>query len=726
MDKAKKKTIKNIICLSLVAILVLGLALMPLLAKQEAKEDGPVASILSGEAEIGSLEEKVIGGGALAEEDAISIEIPESVKLKEFLVTNGQGVKKGDAIATVDRVTVMSAITEIQQTLDLLADEIDEESKKDTDGKVVALAGGTVKLLYATAGASVQSVMLEHGALAVLSLDGLMAADLTVESDLSAGSLVKVTRENGSVIDGKVASNLAGEMTVTVEDAGYGVGEAVTIATEDGTLLGNGSLYIYSPWSASAYTGTVSSVKISEGETVKAGKTIFTLKDMGNSAKYQQLISQRQTYEELMFELFQAYQSKQLSAPADGVVSGIDANSAQLLSATVHRNVTLLAGSPNGDNETLFQNYVGKISAKGENGWALQIDPANLSVSDYKALPENLVENASMTDVVIYDPNPDEGAIVPVYELSEGEWKSVEPDAINEGDILLLALSENGQLVWMVRIEKAKEAEKDAPENGTNPPPATETPSDPDASQTPEAPVGGTENKPNDGGSTTLPDSVVPGNSALSGNSFPSGGNFGGNFNGSFPQEEAVPEIELFDATLTQVAAVTPQETMSLEITVDELDVSSLETGMTAQIKINALGGEKVTATVTEIGSVGTSNGGSSKFTVKFSMPRGENMLVGMSATASIVYESISDTVLLPAKALVEKGTKTYVYTDYDEKKEVLCSPVEVETGASDGENVQILEGLKGGETYYYAYYDTLTISYTPDFNSGGNFRPGR
>ena len=101
-------------------------------------------------------------------------------------------------------------------------------------------------------------------------------------------------------------------------------------------------------------------------------------------------------------------------------------------------------------------------------------------------------------------------------------------------------------------------------------------------------------------------------------------------------------------------------------------------------------------------------------------------MLAGMSATASIVANSVSDAVLLPAKALVEKGTKTYVYTDYDEKKEELGGLVQVSVGASDGENVQILEGLSQGDTYYYAYYDTLTISYTPDFNSGGNFRPGR
>ena len=38
--------------------------------------------------------------------------------------------------------------------------------------------------------------------------------------------------------------------------------------------------------------------------------------------------------------------------------------------------------------------------------------------------------------------------------------------------------------------------------------------------------------------------------------------------------------------------------------------------------------------------------------------------------------------------------------------------------GISDGENVQILTGLRENDTYYYAYYDTPLISNTPDFSS--------
>ena len=101
-------------------------------------------------------------------------------------------------------------------------------------------------------------------------------------------------------------------------------------------------------------------------------------------------------------------------------------------------------------------------------------------------------------------------------------------------------------------------------------------------------------------------------------------------------------------------------------------------------------------------------------------MDRAENMLVGMNASASLVLNTTVDALTIPASALVEEGTRTLVYTGYDEENECLTGPVEVTTGVSDGENVQILEGLADGDSYYYAYYDTLEISYTPDFGGGG------
>ena len=729
MDKARKKNIKRILSLVCIVAVVAFLAAMPLIAKQEPEDDSPKASILTGSVSAGSINTELIGGGILTEDDAVTVSVPAAVKLKKFLVSNGETVTEGTAIATVDRVTVMTAISQVQETLEYLSEQIGEAGDTDGEETVTALAGGIVKLLYAEEGESVQSVMLEHGALAVLSLDGLMAVDMEVESTLPAGTEVTVTLTDGTTAAGRIVRNLAGEMTVTVEDDSYPVGDAVQVTEEDGTAIGSGELYIYSPWNATAYTGTVDSIKVSVGDKLSAGKTLMVLSDVGYSATYRQLIGQRQAYEELMLELFRMYQTETVTAPCDGVVSGIDGDSVQLLSGSGQGFVvTFLANAPNGNDEISYVNYVAKVTGVGENGWALQVNPQPVALTDYTDLSAVPMEESNMTWVCTYSPKaanvpeqpqsaPDGGpgqedqpaaaeetapqapsqepgvpqfSADPVYELVDGAWKQISYSSVSAGDILLFAVDENGDFVWVVRVKKADSGTTGVP-GGTGG----------------SFPSGGTGSYPS-GGTGSFPSGGT--------GSFNSGGSWGGT--GGMIQQE--PAFELYGLDMADIAAVTPQGTMTMEITVDELDVNALQVGMTAQVKINALGGEKYTAAVTEIGNTGTNNGGNSKYTVELTMDRAENMLSGMNATATIVLSAVSDVLTVPADALVEQGNQTVIYTGYDEETETLLNPVEVKIGCSDGETVEILEGLANGQTYYYAYYDTLEISFTPDFGTGG------
>ena len=703
MFHLEKKNLKRVIALACVAVVVILLAVMPLIAKQDQDTDGPQASILSGTVTTGSINTELIGGGTLAEEDAVTVSVPSAVKLKKFLVSNGDAVTEGTAIASVDRVTVMKAITQVQETLEYLSEEIEKANDVVTEEKVTALAGGTVKILYAKKGQSVQSVMLEHGALAVLSLDGLMAVDLETESMLSVGTTVKVTLSSGKTANGKIVKNLAGEMTVTVEDKGYPVDDVALVADKDGNPVGNGKLYIYSPWNATAYAGTVKSVKASVGDKLSAGKTIMVLQDVGYSATYRQLIGQRQEYEELMLDLFKMYQTETVVAPCDGVVSGVDKDSVQLLSDNGRGyTINFLSNSPNGDDQTLYLNYLGKVTELAQNGLVLKLNPQAVPIADYMDLTGLQIDETQMTQTVLHTQTQ-----VPVFTLTEGTWTLVEQNTIGVGDVLLFASDDQGNLVWCVLLQKAT-VQPGGPANPSGPTNPSE-PTEPENDSTmPSGPSSST--KP--GGTTTpnIPDGSV---------SFPSGG-ISGNFPGGMMEQE--PEYELYGLDMADIAAVTPQGTMTLDITIDELDIKELQIGMTAEVKIDALGGEKHTATITEISNVGTNNGGNSKYTVELTMDRVGNMLSGMNATATIVLASSSDILTIPADALVENGNQTLVYIGYDAKKDALLNPIAVKVGNSDGETVEILEGLSDGQTYYYAYYDTLEISYTPDFGGMGMF----
>ena len=275
MDKTKKKMIKKVVSWVMLAVVVAVLAIMPLLAGSSEEADGPVASILSVQPSLQDMDTVLVGGGTLSSENALEVIVPAEVKLTEYLVKNGDYVSEGDPIAKVDRVSVMHAITQIQETMDYLAEEIEKESQEDDSEQITAQTVGTVKMVYAQPEDSVSEVMLKYGALAVISLDDRMAVQIDCDCSLYSGDAVSVLMEDGTQISGRVESNLSGVLTVTVKDDDYAVGQSISVQSEDGEVLGSGTLYIHNQWNATAYSGTVKSVRIQEGGAVSSGKLMY-------------------------------------------------------------------------------------------------------------------------------------------------------------------------------------------------------------------------------------------------------------------------------------------------------------------------------------------------------------------------------------------------------------------------------------------------------------------
>ena len=171
MDQAKKKQIKKIVTWCLLAALVAGLAAMPLLAKAEAEADGPVATVHSGTVEAGSIRTALHGGGTLTTEDIEDIRLPSGVKITEFLVKNGDTVTAGTPLAAVDKVSVMTAITSVEDTMAYLQEEMKSAREEKVASTISATAGGRVKKVFAQKGDSVpgsEKVSSAAGAAAVL------------------------------------------------------------------------------------------------------------------------------------------------------------------------------------------------------------------------------------------------------------------------------------------------------------------------------------------------------------------------------------------------------------------------------------------------------------------------------------------------------------------------------------------------------------------------------
>ena len=147
--------------------------------------------------------------------------------------------------------------------------------------------------------------------------------------------------------------------------------------------------------------------------------------------------------------------------------------------------------------------------------------------------------------------------------------------------------------------------------------------------------------------------------------------------------------------------SISPNDTMTLEVSVDELDINSVETGQEATVTFDAIEDKEFSGEVTEIGSTASVNGGVAKYTVSISVPKDDQMKQGMNASATITIENRENVITIPVNALQDKGDKVFVYTEADDEGN-LSGETEVTTGLSDGTTVEITDGLSEGDTVYY------------------------
>lgn len=712
MKRERAKKIRRVIAGILTACLVAALALMPMLAARQ-ETAGEQAAVRSAQPEYRDIDTRLVGGGQLAGQAAVAVELPAEVKLTGYLVENGDTVRAGDAIAAVDRVSVMTAIAAVQQTLDDLTEQIADAASSASSQSITAVSGGVVKTLYAQVGDNVQDVMLEHGALAVLSLDGLLAVQLSASAQ--PGQTVTVTLPGGAQVPGTVYSSVNGTLTVTVEDDGYPVGASVTVTDAEGKSLGAGALYILSPWNVTAYAGTVSQVYAADGASVYAGQTLLRLEDLGTSGEYQQLLDQRHEYETLTQELFGLYETQRLTAPCDGVVTGIDRDSDLLLEETDSQRLSAdgLADAalvPMSDTEYLDENQdadppqpndgapeepactgAADCPAKTHDpGCLSRQQPASHTYQGYAAQIITLSGSSayvrrSTVPVAVEDLDdlPAVSADLSAMTL-EQSCESAYFSGMSAGDVVLLVFDETGALVKVGWIS----SDPTQPTQPTDPvptePDAPTEPTQPDAPEDPTQPGG------SDAGDTR-----------------PSGGisgGFSGGFSGGGTQQEE--SAALYSLDRVTAASVTAQERMTLEITVDELDITRVRVGQSAAVTLDALPGERFEATVSQVAASGTNEGGSSKFTVELTLPRSGDMLSGMRACAFLTLDTTEHTLTVPAAALDEADGQTVLYTALDPDTGAPAAPLPVETGIADADYVQLLTPLPEETTVYYLYYE--------------------
>lgn len=318
----RKKRIRTIAIV--VGVLAVVLIAAVLILRRQVRENFAMdeGEVLSATVERGTISTVVSGSGMLENVDTETVTLPEGVEVTEILAQFGESFREDELLATVDMASVRSAMSTLQSELDTLDEEISQAEGDTVDSYISAGVAGRVKAIYAGAGSGVADVMVDKGALALISLDGYMAVDIEADA-LTEGDAVTVTLSDGSEEEGLVDSVVGGTATVLISDDGPAVDETVTVTDGTGKELGSGSLYVHSPLKVTGYAGTVSGVYVTENQTVSASGTLFALTDTGTSAGYDSLLQSRSETEAELLELLKIQQYGGLTAPISGTVYSV-------------------------------------------------------------------------------------------------------------------------------------------------------------------------------------------------------------------------------------------------------------------------------------------------------------------------------------------------------------------------------------------------------------------
>ena len=613
-----------------------------------------------------------------------------------------------------------------------------------------------------------------------------------------------MTLDSGKTVTGRVESNLNGELTVTIADNGYAVGDTVTLEG-----LGSGSLEIHNPWLATAFNGTVSQVNIRLEQTVSSGGSLFTLKDTDYTAQRELLAETHRDYEELLQKLLTWQDTGVITAPCDGLVSGIDTDSTHLLAAEDEEITASLLNADDGDFRLVLLSQVtqtctgdDKCPLKGTDSGhqdgcpkackhaasegvctaSEHFDDCIMACTHAENPEDCPATGAHHTDCIMaciettqehkcpatkyhYDgciEKCTESAVsgeCPAHIHKKGCIESCisadtagkctaghhKADCIEScivsksaddpcpatkhkdgcyfqnatytGQVFKVVSVGSGVLVgyWDSTVYDVVKtasgwARKDGHPFSTNNCVQADTISASGSYQAGDTLLSVTVTK--DGESHSLGLVKISSGSQMPGFDL-SGlmGMMGGFSMGGYGGTGSGSSTQLYSLDGDVLLTVTPLDTMTVTIAVDEKDIASVKTGMTAQLTMNALPDETFEGQVTRVAQTGSGNGGSSKFDVEITLSRESDMLPGMSTTAQLTLYEKMDVLTLPVAALRDEGGKTLVYTGKDKKTGEPANPVEVTTGLSDGENVEILSGIDSGTTVYYSYYDTVTES---------------
>lgn len=150
----------------------------------------------------------------------------------------------------------------------------------------------------------------------------------------------------------------------------------------------------------------------------------------------------------------------------------------------------------------------------------------------------------------------------------------------------------------------------------------------------------------------------------------------------------------------TTIATVANMNDLLFKGNIDETEVAKLRKGMELAITVGAVTDVRLTARLEFIAPKVSSGTTGNQFEIKGALlqSKGVTLRAGYSANAEIILDARSQVLSLPESAVKFEGGKAVVYVQTGDKDANTFERRVVQTGLSDGVNIEIRSGLRIGE----------------------------
>ena len=146
----------------------------------------------------------------------------------------------------------------------------------------------------------------------------------------------------------------------------------------------------------------------------------------------------------------------------------------------------------------------------------------------------------------------------------------------------------------------------------------------------------------------------------------------------------------------TTIATVANMNNLIFRGNIDETEVGQLVSGMNMKITIGALQNLKFDASLEYVSPKAVESNGANQFEIKAAvkLSEGGKIRSGYSANAEIVLAAAEKVLSIPESAIEFSGDSTFVYIIKGDGKSKTYERKQVETGLSDGVNIEIKKGI--------------------------------